>query len=56
MENKKTNDVGYKQMIILIDANLLKDIKTRALFKNITLKTWILQAIEQARMLEDKYK
>lgn len=56
MEKNKRVARGYKQMVVAIDPELLVDIKARALYKNITLKTWILQAIEQARILEDKYK
>ena len=56
MQEKKVKNIGYKQMLILINPELLTDIKARALFKNISLKAWVLQAIEQARIIEDKYK
>jgi hypothetical protein len=55
MENKN-NSGGYKQMLILIDPQLLVDIKARALFSNTTLKAWILQAIAEKIIREDKAK
>lgn len=54
MEENK--NIGFKQMLILVDAELLKDIKSRALFKNVTLKKWVLQAILEKIAQEDKYK
>lgn len=55
-ERKKVIPKGFKQMIISIDPSILVDIKARALFKNISLKQWVLQAIDQARYVEDKVK
>ncbi len=52
----KNNSGGYKQMLILIDPQLLVDIKVRALFSNTTLKEWILQAIAEKIIREDKAK
>ena len=53
MENKNT---GYKQMVILIDPAILQDIKARALFNNTSLKGWVLQAIAEKIIREDKAK
>lgn len=53
---EENRNIGFKQMIILIDAEMQKDIKSRALFKNITLKKWVLQAIVEKMIQEDKAK
>jgi hypothetical protein len=56
MEKKPVEASGYKQMIILIDPELLQDIKTRAIFNNTSLKGWVLQAIIEKTIREDKTK
>jgi hypothetical protein len=56
MKNKENSAIGYKQMVVNMDPALLTDIKSRALFKNITLKKWVLQAILEKIAQEDKAK
>lgn len=55
MEEKNKN-TGYKQMIVLVDPTTFQDIKARALFNNTSLKRWVLQAIAEKIIREDKAK
>ena len=56
MENKNEAPKGYKQMVINMDPELLTDIKGRALFRNMTLKKWVLQALLEKIAQEDRAK
>jgi hypothetical protein len=57
VENKiEVKKTGYSQMIILVEAPVHQEIKARALFKNTTLKDWVLQAIAEKIVREDKAK
>ncbi len=57
MENKiESKKTGHSQLLILIEAAIHQDIKARAIFKNISLKDWMLQAIAEKVVREDKAK
>jgi predicted HicB family RNase H-like nuclease len=44
-----------KRLNIQIDEELHKEIKRRALERNITLRKWVLRAIKQAIKYEEQY-
>lgn len=50
---KVSEDPGYQQLIVLIDPNLKKEVKQRAIRINATMKAWVLQAIHEKIKRED---
>jgi predicted HicB family RNase H-like nuclease len=57
MENKtEIKKAGHSQLLILIDPAVHQDIKARAVFKNVSLKDWVLQAIAEKIAREDRVK
>jgi predicted HicB family RNase H-like nuclease len=45
-----------KRLNLQIDEELLKEIKKRAINRNITLRKWVLRAIKQAIKYEEQYE
>lgn len=43
-----------RQITLKIDEEIWKDLKMRSLNKGITLKKWIMQAVAEAMVREDK--
>jgi predicted HicB family RNase H-like nuclease len=57
MENKIENKkIGHSQLLILIDPAVHQDIKARAVFLNISLRNWVLQAIAEKMDRENRAK
>lgn len=54
MENK--NKKSPTRLIVNIGDELLKELKMRALERNITLKTWVLRAIHEQIKRERLYE
>lgn len=50
------NNTGFNQLIILIEPAIHQDIRTRATFHNTSLKGWVLQAIAEKIIREDRVK
>jgi hypothetical protein len=50
------NIVGFSQLLILIDAVIHEEVKTRALFNGISIKKWVMQAIAEKIVREDRAK
>ena len=45
-----------KRLLLDVDEKLHTEIKTRASFRNMSIKKWIMQAIAERIKWEDKYK
>jgi predicted DNA binding CopG/RHH family protein len=48
--------IDYRQIGFRVDTELIKDLKQRALDLGIPLRTWLLQAITEKIVREEKHK
>lgn len=55
-KNDKKNDKKFKRIIVDLPIKSHVDIKTRASFRNVTIKKWVMYAIARHIIFEEQYE
>lgn len=56
VENNSLRKINNKRLLLEVPEEIHKEVKSRAIFINISMRKWILQAILEKMAKEDQYR